>query len=269
MKYKHLVILLGLMLLMASCASSKKVLYFQDAQDGVGVALPPARKITIKPDDKISIIVKSRDHNLTNLFNLPYFTQRIGTSIESVSVQGYTQGIAGYLVDEYGNIEFPVLGSIHVAGRTRTEIQDYIRELLIKEDLVKDPVVIIDYMNLRVGVMGEVNVPGRYPIDHDEFTILDALTAAGDLTVYGKRENVKVLRTDGGMKYTYMVNVASLDSLAKSPAYYLQQNDMVYVEPNKTRARQSTVNGNNVLSAAFWISVATLISNITLYFVKK
>jgi len=268
MKYKQIVFLSVAILILASCGSSKKVVYFQDAQEGVGVALPPVRKIRIQPDDKISIIVKSRDYNLTNLFNLPYFTQRIGSSTENVAAQNYTQGIAGYLVDENGNIEFPVLGSLHVAGRTRTEIQDYIRDLLIHEDLMKDPVVVVDYMNLRVGVMGEVNAPGRYSIDHDEYTILDAITAAGDLTVYGKRENVKVLRTDGGMKYTYMVNVASLDSLAKSPAYYLQQNDMIYVEPNNVRARQSTVNGNNVLSAAFWISVATLISNIVLYFVK-
>ena len=263
-----LVSALAAVLLIASCGTPKKIVYFQDEPDGHSVLLPQKRAITLQPEDKISIIVKSRDYNLTNLFNLPYFTQRIGTSAETANTIGFTQGIAGYLVDDNGCINFPVLGNIKVAGMTRAQVSDYIEKALIEGDYVKDPLVIVDYMNLRVGVMGEVTTPGRYPIDHDEYTVLDALSAAGDLTIYGRRDNIKVLRTEGGRKYTYYVNINSVDSLAQSPAYYLRQNDIIYVEPNNVRARQSTVNGNNILSTSFWISVASLASTVALYFVR-
>lgn len=267
MKFKYLIFAFSLFAL-ASCSSSKKVLYFQDAVSGNSVELAPVKKIKIQPDDKISIIVRSRDFKITALLNMPYYTQRIGSALEN-STGGFTQGVTGYLVDERGNINFPVLGELHVAGMTRQEVADFITKKLIEEDYVKDPVVSVDYMNLRVDVMGEVNVPGRYSIDRDEYTLLDAISSAGDMTIYGNRNNVKVLRKVGGKKYTYSVDLTSVDSLSASPVYYLQQNDVVYVEPNKVRSRQSTVNGNNVLSAAFWISVATLISNIALYFVRR
>ena len=259
---------LAAVLFVASCGTPQKIIYFQDEANGQSVELPHNQPITLQPEDKISIIVKSRDYNLTNLFNLPYFTQRIGTSAETANTVGFTQGVAGYLVDSDGCINFPVLGNIKVAGMTRAQLSDYIEKTLIEMDYVKDPIVIVDYMNLRVGVMGEVNTPGRYPIDRDEYTVLDALSAAGDLTIYGKRENIRVLRTENGRKYTYYVNINSVDSLAKSPAYYLKQNDVVYVEPNNVRARQSTVNGNNILSTSFWISVASLASTVALYFVR-
>lgn len=265
---KSVLLLIALVVLAASCGTSQKVLYFQNSQDGQGIALPEAKDITICPKDKISIIVKSRDYNLSNLFNLPYFTQRVGTSVEAVSSNGYTQGIAGYLVDDSGCIDFPVLGTIKVEGMTRGQLQQYLRNRLISEDLVKDPTIVVDFMNLRISVMGEVNAPGRYAIDHDQFTVLDAISAAGDLTIYGNRNNIKVLRTEDGKKFTYNVDISSLDSLAVSNAYYLKQNDVVYVEPNRVRSRQSTVNGNNILSASFWISVASLVSNIALYFIN-
>lgn len=117
-------------------------------------------------------------------------------------------------------------------------------------------------MNLSVDVMGEVNRPGRYNIDKDHLTILDALSQAGDLTIHGKREKVLVLRTEEGKQRVYGINLCSADHLYSSPVYYLQQNDVVYVEPNDTKARQSTVNGNNIRSTSFWISLASLLTSI-------
>lgn len=134
--------------------------------------------------------------------------------------------------------------------------------------MVKDPVVTVEFMNLAVSVLGEVNNPGRYNIDKDNITILDALSQAGDLTVYGKREKVLILRNEDGKQRVYGVNLCSGDHIYSSPAYYLQQNDVVYVEPNDTKARQSTVNGNNVRSTSFWISLASLLTSIAILIVN-
>ena len=151
---------------------------------------------------------------------------------------------------------------------TREEVAVYIKKELQSHDLIKDPVVTVEFMNLSVNVMGEVNRPGRYNIDKDHLTILDALSQAGDLTIYGKREKVLVLRNENGKQRVYGINLCSADHLYSSPVYYLQQNDVVYVEPNDTKARQSTVNGNNVRSTSFWISLASLLTTIRVLIFK-
>ena len=191
-------------------------------------------------------------------------SQQIGMEGSS----GSNRGVSGYTVDSKGNIDFPVLGEIHIAGMTREEVAAYIKKELQSHDLIKDPVVTVEYMNLSVAVMGEVNNPGRFSIDKDNLTILDALSQAGDLTIYGKREKVLVLRKEEGKQRVYGVNLCSAEHLYTSPAYYLQQNDVVYVEPNATKARQSTVNGNNVRSTSFWISLASLLTSIAVLIAK-
>ncbi|MEO3519325.1 polysaccharide export protein, partial [Phocaeicola vulgatus] len=159
-------------------------------------------------------------------------------------------------------------GKLHVQDMTREEVAVYIKKELQSHDLIKDPVVTVEFMNLSVNVMGEVNRPGRYNIDKDHLTILDALSQAGDLTIYGKREKVLVLRNENGKQRVYGINLCSADHLYSSPVYYLQQNDVVYVEPNDTKARQSTVNGNNVRSTSFWISLASLLTTISVLIFK-
>ena len=171
-------------------------------------------------------------------------------------------------MDSKGDIDFPVLGKLHVQDMTREEVAVYIKKELQSHDLIKDPVVTVEFMNLSVNVMGEVNRPGRYNIDKDHLTILDALSQAGDLTIYGKREKVLVLRNENGKQRVYGINLCSADHLYSSPVYYLQQNDVVYVEPNDTKARQSTVNGNNVRSTSFWISLASLLTTISVLIFK-
>lgn len=123
--------------------------------------------------------------------------------------------------------------------------------------------VTVDFMNLYYQVLGEVAKPGRYAIDKDAVTILDAIGTAGDLTIYGRRENVRVLRNENGKARTYEVNLCSASDLISSPAYYIRQNDVIYVDPNDVRARQSTVNGNNVRSTSFWISLTSLAATVT------
>lgn len=246
---------------LSSCGTSKDVVYFQDLKPGESeITIPEVQAITVQPEDKISIIVNSRDPQLTNLFNLPYISKQLGSSTQNGS--GNNQGISGYTVDDEGNIDFPVLGKVHVAGLKREEIAEQIKNELMTKNLVKDPVVTVEFMNLCVSVLGEVNNPGRFAIDRDRLTILDALSMAGDLTIYGNRQKVLVLRQEDGQQRVYGVNLTSGEHVYTSPAYYLQQNDVVYVEPNSVRSRQSTVNGNNVRSTSFWISLASLLTSI-------
>lgn len=258
---------LGVLLFLASCSSTKKISYFQDLEPGVSEQkIDRSYELTLRPKDKISIIVNSRDPLLSDLFNLPILSRQIGQTTKGGN--GTAQGISGYTLDNEGNIDFPVLGKINIAGKTREEVAEYIKSELISRSLIKDPVVTVEFMNLSISVLGEVNNPGRYFVDRDKPTILDAISMAGDLTIYGYREKVLVLREEGGVQRVYGVNLCSAEHLYSSPVYYLQQNDVIYVEPNNVRARQSTVNGNNVRSTSFWISLASLLTTISVLIFK-
>ncbi len=263
MKSINFILVLLTAAMLSSCAAPKMA-YFQDVPTGTAEQVVNTSDIRVRPEDKISILVNSKDPLLMELFNLPIVSRQIGTSSGSSN----SQGISGYTVNNDGNIDFPVLGEVHVAGMTREEIASHIKDELISRNLVKDPVVTVEFMNLTVSVLGEVAKPGRFSIDKDRLSLLDAIGMAGDLTVYGKRDNVLVQREENGKKVLYRVNLNSGYDLYSSPVYYLQQNDIVFVEPNSTKARQSTVNGNNIRSTSFWISLASLLTTITVLIVK-
>lgn len=252
-------IILSLAALLATACSAPKIAYLEDINSGQTVQIANVKNIRILPDDKISVLVNSRDPLLSNLFNLPYVTRQLG-AIDNKS--SYSQGLSGYTVDTEGNIDFPVLGKVHVAGLTRSEIAAKIKGELEGQNLVKDPVVTVEFLNLTVSVLGEVQRPGRFSIDKDRVTILDAISMAGDLTIQGKRENVLVQRDVDGKTTLYRVDLTKGSELYASPVYYLQQNDVVYVEPNAMKARQATVNGNNVRSTAFWFSLVSVLTSI-------
>ncbi|MDR1518163.1 MAG: polysaccharide biosynthesis/export family protein [Dysgonamonadaceae bacterium] len=253
-------------LLLGACSTPKQITYFQDLRPGESEQILAApMEIRIQPKDKLSILVNSQDFRLTNMFNLPIVLQQIG---QESGMSGTSRGLSGYTVDSNGEIDFFALGKIRVQDLTREEVATLIKQKLQSHELVKDPMVTVEFMNLSVSVFGDVNRPGRYNIDRDHFSILDALSQAGDLTIYGKREKVLVLRNENGVQRTYGVNLCSAEQLYSSPAYYLQQNDVVYVEPNDTKARQSTVNGNNVRSTSFWISVTSLLATISVIIIN-
>ena len=259
------ILLVSLLLVVASCNTSKRITYFQDIQDYTdksGTVEQPAPEIRLRPDDKISIVVNSKDPELTALFNLPYTTRVLGAQTENVSTNS-SYGTSGYIVKRDGSIDFPVLGSVPAAGKTRDELSAYIKNELITQNLCNDPVVTVEFVNLQFSVMGEVRSPGSYKITRDYVTILDALSLAGDLNINGKRDNVLVLRPDSIGKLTaYTVDMRSFASVQNSPVYYIHQNDYIYVEPNKKKANESTVNANTVQSAAFWISVASFLASV-------
>lgn len=263
---KKLFLAIALIAVVMSSCTTPNVSYFQDMKNNQNEAIKQALDIRIRPDDKLTIVVKSQDQRLSELFNLAIYSSRVGSSTSS------TQYMSGYTVDSQGNIDFPVLGQIHVAGLMREQVAQLIKSELISRKQVNDPHVTVEYANLAVDVMGEVSRPGRYSFDRDHITLLDALSMAGDLTIYGQRDSVKVIRANGLTDHTtYVINLQRADELYASPAFYLQQNDVVYVAPNDYRARQSTVNGNNVRSTSFWISIASLAASVTsvIYMIVK
>ena len=251
------------LLMLSSCDMSKRITYFQDIQDQRTTYIneQPAPEIRLRPEDKISIIVNTKVPELTALFNLPYTARVLGSTNENIGSN--SQGTSGYIIKADGTIDFPVLGLVQAAGKTRDELAGYIKSELINRNLVTDPVVTVEFVNLKFSVMGEVRSPGSYPITRDHITLLDALSMAGDLTIDGKRDNVMVLRPNASGKITaYTVDMLSFDEVQHSPAYYIHQNDYIYVEPNRKRANQSTVNANTVQSASFWISVISLLASL-------
>lgn len=267
MKFCKILSLTLLVLAAVSCSTPKEISYFQDLQPGVTeLTITDSVEIKVRPKDKLSILVNAQDQKLTNMFNLPIVSQQIGQ--ESTGSSGTSRGVSGYTVDTDGYINFPVLGKIKVEGMTREQIAEHLTKLLKEQELIKDPVVTVEFMNLGVSVLGEVNRPGRISINRDNLTILDALSEAGDLTIFGKREKVLVLRQGNGKQRVYGINLCSAEHIYSSPVYYLQQNDVVYVIPNDTKSRQSTVNGNTVRSTSFWISLASLITSIAVLIAK-
>ncbi|MFT4224751.1 polysaccharide biosynthesis/export family protein [Dysgonomonas sp.] len=259
-----LVPVLFCLLLLSSCNSSKDIIYLQDIPLEQNLATIKSSEIAIMPRDMVSIVVSSKDPLLAALFNLPRVTYQTGTAQFN---EGSNNQILGYTVDAKGYIDFPVLGTIQVEGLTRKQLSVMIKERLIADDLLRDPVVTVDFMNLKISMLGEVNSPGKYSIDRDQINILEAISMAGDLTIYGKRDRVFVMREKDGGRITYKMDLRS-SGIFSSPAYYLQQNDIVYVEPNNVRAGQSTVNDNNVKSVSLWMSVISLAATLSVLIFK-
>lgn len=263
----HYCLSLATILLLGSCASRRDVVYMQDVEHGSVQAITSESLIRLQPQDKISIVVKSKDPTLADLFNLPAKLTQIGTPGD-VSMRG-SQAMSVYTVDVNGDIDFPIVGKVKALGKTRGELAEGIKHILLSAQHLREAVVTVEYANLSVSIMGEVTRPGRYAIERDRITLLEALGMAGDMTIFGQRHNVLVIREEGGERKTYRVDLRRAESLYNSPAYYIKQNDIVYVEPNEMRVRQSTVNGNNVLSTSFWISLASLGTTVALLFMRK
>lgn len=254
---KNLLLSVVTMLLVCSCGSIKDYNYFQDTTAGDITQIANAtQSIKVKPYDKISILITCKDPHLAAMFNLMVSSYRSESNTSSTLNTAY---LSNYTVDPNGDVEIPVLGKIHVDGLTRSEIAEKVKhEITTSEQGVKDATVIVEFVNLHVGVLGEVNSQRFISIDRDQLTILDAISRAGDLTPYGNRKNVKVFRkTDAGMQ-TYEVDMTNFAELCTSPVYMLQQDDVIYVEPTKVRARQSTTAGNTLLTPTFWVTLTSL-----------
>ena len=252
-----------LLVLLASCRTSKDtVTYFQDlgqssASGPVGGVL--AYGLKIAPDDQLSITVAGVDPNSVAVFNIPLSSYLTPGQTDVTT----TPVLHTYLVDARGDLDFPVLGKIHVAGMTRSELTEHIAQRL--RAYVKDPIVTVEIRNFKVAVLGEVAKPGTMSVPGERLSVLDAIGMAGDLTIYGNRKNVLLIRDNGGQKEYHRFDLTSSATL-ESPYYYLQQNDILYVTPNKTKAKTADISSSttiwfSVISSV--VSLATLVVAIT------
>ncbi len=246
-----IICLVCLLMLQNSCRSRKEFAYFQENQKIETLA---KYQQFIWQNDLLSIQVSSSDPELTIPFN-PF----MGHSGSQPA--GYFNGIAspsGYLVDSAGEISFPYLGQIKVAGKTREELTEFIKQGLTK--YLKDPLVYIRILNFKITVLGDVGNPGTFNIPNEKINLIEALGLAGDLNVTALRKNVLLIRTTGGKAERYTIDLTSND-IFNSPAYYLQQGDIIYVEANNAQRNASAINNR----LGIIISVATLlITTLTL-----
>ena len=241
---------MGATVLMASCVSKKDIVYFQyDEIDQANVS--NSYKTVIKPDDVLQITITALDIEAVRPFNLSAVTY----STTSNSAIGVAQQQT-YLVDTKGEIEFPVLGKIKIGGLTRDETIDLLKSKL-SPDYIKDPNVNIRISNYKISVMGDVQRPGSYNVPNERITILDALALAGDVNISGQRNNILIIREEANKKTQYRVDLRS-NNLLTSPVYYLQQNDVVYVEPNYARIQSASSNSNTSL----FISITSLLIGV-------
>lgn len=259
-----------------SCSTPKNITYFPELHTGSIVQTEKIIDIRVKPEDKLSIVVSTQDPALSSLFNLVTTQNRLGQSTSSTTTVGNAADSGNgqtsyYTIDSFGDINFPVLGKIHIAGLTREQVAEKIATDLVKADLVKDPIVTVEYVNTGISIIGEVKSPGRYEFNKDRLTLIDAIAMAGDLTMNGVRDNILVMRNIGdGKQEAYRVNLLNAQELASSPVFYLQQDDVIYVEPNDKAKRETTPNGNTPYTPSFWVSmgsfavtIATLIITLT------
>ena len=242
-----------------ACTSTKKIIYLQDVVPLKQQEIEQKYEVIIHGDDLLAIMVNSRDPELALPFNMPMVSYQLGSNT------GGQQRVLGYLVDTNGNIDFPILGEIHVEGLTRMQLTELIKNKLIEGDLIKDPIVTVQFLNFKISVMGEVGRPGSFTISGDRITLLEALCMEGDLTIYGRRVRVGVFREKNGNRTILFHDLRSADIFI-SPCYYLQQNDIVYVEPNKAKSGQSSINQNN--SIGVWVSVISLLTTIAVLIFK-
>ena len=257
-KRNSFIVLAVLAVILSSCGSVKDIAYFQNRAVDSPEAIDKHAGIVIQPKDMLSVVVSSRNPELSAMFNLPVVSYQAGSEMMTSAAN---QRLMGYVVDNEGFIDFPVLGPLKVAGLTRWELAELIKTKLLNEGLLSDAVVTVEFMNFKVSVIGEVNSPGTYTLNNDKVTILQAISLARDLTIFGQRENVCVIRESEGERVIYEVNLCDV-GMFKSPAYYLQQNDIVYVQPSEIKARQSTTDDKSLRMTSIFVSGGSLLVSL-------
>jgi len=242
-----------LVLLLGSCASYKKVPYFKNIEE---VDLSASRGLfdaTIVPKDLLSIYVSTTDPEAAKPFNL------ISGNGNIANVDNNSNSLTSYLVDNEGNINFPVIGKIHVLGLTKNQCQDLIREKLLPYmSKTENPVVTVRMSGFRVTIIGEVGGSRVIPVTSEKMSIIEAIAQAGDLSIYGMRDNILLIREDAtGQKSYHRLNINDANIL-NSPYYYVQQNDIIYVQPNKIKSQNSTIGS----ATSFWFSIIGTLASL-------
>ncbi|NHF61549.1 polysaccharide export protein [Flavobacteriaceae bacterium TP-CH-4] len=256
MKYKlssvTYILLLLFVMVLSSCASKKDIVYFQDASDYETIRSGNTHTNKFKIDDVISIHVSTLDPQASLPFNLFKGAEEGGIRPEQVD----------YIIDKNGEIDFPVIGAIKVVGLSPEETKVLLKEKL--SEYLVDPIINIRLKNFTVTVLGQVNRPGTYPVLGEQITVMEALGLANDLTIKGKRDNVLVIRDFNGTKVYNRIDLTKKEAL-NSPVYYLTQNDIVYVEPNKSAITSSALDNR----ASIWVSIGSVLITSTVLIITR
>lgn len=247
---KKLFYFVAISFLLSSCSMAKKIPYFKDLESSKEEIPVVQNEPIIHNDDMLSIVVSAMDPITVAPFNLPI----ISYSSPGEEKLSTTPTMQPYVVDINGEINFPILGKIKIGGLKKSEAVALIKEKL--QPYLKDPIITIQFLNYKITILGEVTRPGTYTISNEHTSILQALGIAGDLTIYGRRDNVLLIREKEGGKKEYIRMDLTQTDILSSPFYYLQQNDVIYVEPNKTRI-------NTVISSAASTNAAIYLSTIS------
>lgn len=263
--------LAALAIALTSCGSQKNSMsYFDNIRDTTSGTLGDVDyQLRIVPDDELSINVTSVNPSATMVYNIPSGYSPVTDPVTGVTNYYPSGAPKPYRVSAAGNITFPVLGTLHVAGMTTPEVADMIYKRI--SEFVDDPIVTVELANFHVNVLGEVNRPGVISSTGERFTVLDAIARAGDLSQYAVRDNILLIRENNGVKEYHHLNLNDA-GLFKSPYFYLQQNDMLIVEPNDVRRSNARYNVNNaykiqVTSAV--ISACSVIASLVIALAVK
>jgi polysaccharide export outer membrane protein len=245
LKMKLTLILGAAVLFLSSCSTKKDVVYFQDVSDYETLIDETQFVPKFKVDDVVSIFISTLNPEASAPFNL----------FRGGSTGGLGGGMAqqvDYLVDQNGNIDFPVIGQIKIAGLSSDELRELLKGKL--SDYLKDPIINIRLQNFSISVLGQVNRPGTYPVNGEQITILEAIGMAGDLNIKGMRHNILVIREFNGTFVHHRIDLTTKEAM-KSPVFYLTQNDVVYVEPNKSAITSSSLDNRATIA----ISIASVL----------
>lgn len=235
-----------IVLFSVSCTSSKKIAYFENATDTTFQAMLNNVETPIQPNDILNISVTSLNKAASEEFNTDF--QKVGINAQ----------FAGYLVNSDGNIQMPTLGNIAAAGLTKNQLKNKITNVILEKKLLLDPIVNIRFLNFEVTVIGEVAKPTVINVPNERISLLKAIGLAGDLTIYGKRDNILLIREENGQKITRHIDINSKDFFS-SPYYYLQPNDVVYVEPNKAKRATASKSQQTVPIVLSSLSILAII----------
>lgn len=260
MKLPKILLYFTLCTVLASCSTSRALTYLQDTKPGEKFAVAEAPELVAKPGDRFDIFVTCKNPQLALPFNVVggVFSMDLGSNDDGVtrsSLSSSTQ--KGYLVDANGNIDFPILGTLHIGGMTLTEIKEYISTLLIDRNYIKDPIITVNLLNFKITVLGETQ-PTEYIVEGNQINIFQLIATTRELSAYANRTDVRVIRTtDDGCREIYSLNLKTKE-VYNSPAFYLQQNDMVYVMPKGTKLDGSILTSYTSVLTAALSAISTL-----------
>lgn len=232
---------------MTSCGGANPIVLIEDVQPNIVMRLQEEKPIRLLPGDKLNVSVHSRDKELVEMFNI----NGGGGSGTGMSTNANSNA---YTVDENGQIEMPIIGSINVKGLTRIELQNLVKYKLLASKLVRDPIVSVEFLEMNYFTLGEIGY-SAHPIKRDKVTLLEAIAESGGISTEGMHTKVLVLRSLDGKQTPYQVDVTKVSDLYSSPVYYIQQNDVIYVEPTETKKNNTSIYGNSFRTPTFWMGL--------------